>query len=103
LVREFPEARALSPPIATPARPAQRELQAASAKKVSSAVALLVGWFAAIGIAGFAYWAEGPPVMPTLESAFSGPAAPPSPPVQTYRTEDVYLPSPKATKPRKSR
>lgn len=71
--------------------------------ETSSALALLIGWFVAISIAALAFLAEGPPLIPTVKSALSRPAAPPAPIVQTHRTEDVHLPSPKATKPRKAR
>jgi hypothetical protein len=74
-----------------------------SSVETSSALALLVGWFVALSIAVLAFLAEGPPLIPTVKSALSRPPAPPAPIVQTHRTEDVHLPSPKATKPRKAR
>jgi hypothetical protein len=79
---------------------------AQSSVETSSALALLIGWLVAFSIAVLAFLAEGPPLIPTVKSALSRPAAPPAPPapiVQTHRTEDVHLPSPKATKPRTAR
>ena len=73
-----------------------------SSVETSSALALLVGWFVAVSIAVLAFLAEGPPLIPTVKSALSRPPAPPAPIVQTHRTEDVHLPSPKAIKPRKA-
>jgi hypothetical protein len=71
--------------------------------ETSSALALLIGWFVALSIAALAFLSEGPQLIPTLKHALSRPAAPPAPIVQTHRTEDVYLPSPTGTKPRKAR
>ena len=75
----------------------------ASDMKVSAAVALLVGWVVALAMAGMAFYAEGPPLLPAVKSAIVKPAAPPPPVVQTHRTEDVHLPSPEGSRPKKRR
>ncbi len=71
--------------------------------KVSAAIALLVGWVIALTMAGVAFLSEAPRLLPAMKSAIVRPASPPPPVIQTHRTEDIDLPSPPASRARKSR
>jgi hypothetical protein len=97
-----PDARSVentAPATPVPANPDH----GASDVKVSAAIALLVGWVVALAMAGMAFLAEGPRLLPAVKSAIVKPAAPPPPVVQTHRTEDVHLPSPEGSRPKKGR
>jgi len=76
---------------------------APTAREIASARALMIGWFAAISIAAFAFLSQGPSVTTRSEP----PSEPPSAPVETRSLPgDIRLEAPPAkpatARPRKS-